>query len=238
MITWKNQISERLEILNTKQLFAIDFERSIDAIFESLEKHPQLGKLYSQNVSDDDFFSLKSHTSTVISQYMNYFYKRDIPKVIPKSVFFLMLALHDIGKPIAIEKGNRELQHYFTSKIINQIKDHLPCEVKDILALIDGDPLGKYFTGTSIEAVNLEIIQMSERSSFSFEDFFHLLVIYYQVDAGSYFVSSKQNGAISSIFRSDLSFNERKKRLWFSAKHEKKFNLLETSLFGEKKYYI
>lgn len=233
MITWKNQISQKLKKIDGTILSPIEVNTNIEALFDSLEAHPELGKLYSQSVGGNEWFSLKNHTMLVISQYLNYFYKRDLPKALPKSVFLLTLALHDIGKPIAIEKGNRGLQHHFTNKVINQIKDHLPFEVKDILAIVDGDPLGKYFTGTSLEEVILEIIQMSDRSSLSLKDFFHLLVVYYQVDVGSYLLLKEGKEIFSNIFRSNVSFNSKKQRLWFSSKHEKMFNILESSLFGK-----
>ena len=48
-----------------------------------------------------------------MSLYMNHFFIRDLPSIVPKSFFLLLFALHDLGKPIAIDKGDRSLQHSF-----------------------------------------------------------------------------------------------------------------------------
>jgi hypothetical protein len=231
-VIWKNLIEEKLNILSTRSLISQDVTSSIDEMLNVLDSHPQLTGVYSRVVGKEEKFTLKRHTSTVISQYMNYFFIRNLPIVVPKDFFLLLLALHDLGKPLAIDQGDRNLQHTFTCRLINNIKEHLPFDVQNILALINGDPLGRYFIGVELRKAIIEIRDMVKKSSLSLKDFFHLLIIFYQVDAGSYAIEEGENSVFSAIFRKDFPFYEEKQRLWFSPNHEKLFNRLENALFA------
>ena len=230
MEEWSILIAEKLSFLRRKRLSNNELNHYLHSFISILEKHPALHKLYDKPVGVWEGYSLRSHTVMVMNQYLNYFISHNLPHFIKKDVFLLLLALHDVGKPKAVEKGNKDLQHHYSRQIIDEIKKNLSFNIEEFISLIDGDPIGRYFCGESLAETKKQILEMTKKSPLSISDFFHNLCIYYQVDAGSY---TKIAGGVASeekIFRKNFEFNKAKKRLWFSKKYEKLFNELEISL--------
>lgn len=78
------------------------------------EKVPALEELYDVQVRH---YKIKEHTINVLNQFEKYFASHF--SEIEIEVYRLFLLLHDIGKPIAHKKGNRENQYSETIKIIS-----------------------------------------------------------------------------------------------------------------------
>lgn len=178
----------------------------------SLPEHPRINKDYPKKWSFDNpnlllnhlmnlsseikdlflkrvrHYFLKEHTLLVLNAYEKYFGSRQLN--IEQNLFRVFLALHDIGKPIANEEGDKSDQYKYTQQIIKKYWNQLPFDDEDLkvaLALSEGDYIGQYMQGilplestlSSLEEVakkyNLELLYLAE-----------LYSVYYQSDIAAY----------------------------------------------------
>lgn len=202
-------------------------------IINALCIHPELKHWYSQKVGSPDRLNLLQHTSAVIKNYVKYFDGQQQLFENEKH-YLLFLALHDIGKPMAIINGNKEEQHKFSIKIIDQIKDVLVLDnevIERIKHLLDGDPIGKYLNPTDSqtkeEAIE-QIKKMADSMGLSIKELWTTLAIYYQCDATGY------DSLRKSIFLNNAEgknvFDTVLKRLSFIENIEEKFKELENEI--------
>jgi len=135
-------------------------------------------------------YTVKQHTIMVLKQFEKYFSLNSLPAGINKNFFRIILAFHDIGKPEAIEEGDKRLQHKFTKKKITRIFERLGITVENeniALSLILGDPVGEYLKGfIDVKKAAEIIVKMAYKSGLQFKKFFELLMVYFKVDSGSY----------------------------------------------------
>lgn len=154
-----------------------------------------VGKISTINKEINEWFNSKvrhykliDHTKLVCKQFEKYFWV-DIWSIDP-NLFRVFLVIHDIGKPIAFQKGNKGDQYKYTQEIIKSIWDKLPFdenELKIVLKLLEGDTLGEYFQGKlSAEKSVTNIIRLSTECGLSSQVFFKIYMIYYQCDTASY----------------------------------------------------
>lgn len=140
-------------------------------------------------------YKLEHHTLLVLTAFEKYFRFNNLP--IDKAFFKLVLALHDIGKPTAFEKGTTSAQYSYTLKLIKATEKHYPFSTEEVavgLRLLKGDPIGQFFQD-KINITNCikEIREMHDGCFLRVEDFFSLLTIYYQCDVAAY---TKDDGGI------------------------------------------
>jgi hypothetical protein len=122
--------------------------------------------------------------------------------------------LHDIGKPIAIQHGDKRRQHQFTYAVIKRLGPSSPfgAHLDWILAVTSRDPLGDYLKNwTHIDAGSRAIREMASKSRMSLKDFFWSLVIYYQVDTSAYTSDAGANPFLDYLFE----FERDKQRILF-----------------------
>ena len=130
-----------------------------------LEK--QYPDTYEQGTDVWEGYTLKQHTLMVMKQFEKYFSDKTLPANVNKDNFRLILALHDIGKPEAIAKGGKHLQHEYTQQYVQKLFSELEIDKKHTdlaLALTSKDPIGKYIanrtnaldTRTDIENMAIE----------------------------------------------------------------------------------
>jgi len=160
-----------------------------------------LGKKFNADSGVREKYSIKRHTLMVLGQFEKYFADRDLPAGIGKDFFRTFLALHDIGKPDAIKKsGDRHNQHRYTvgimSSILNQL-DFSEQEVKIASSLVTEDVIGGYIRERySGKTATEELTKMANEAGLPFYDFLKLILIFYQVDAGSY---TEDAGGLKSL---------------------------------------
>jgi hypothetical protein len=228
---WRDELVGKLQVLNTQNIQILSDDH-LNQFISIMENHPVLKGIYSESVGLWEGYSLRRHTLMVLKQYMKYFGSRNLPQI-DKEPFFIILALHDIGKPLAISKGDKNLQHFYTKKIIQDVMVHLPFDLKNYISLIDGDPIGEYFKGRELDETIEQIEKMAKASSFEKHLFFELLMTYYQSDAGSYTKDAGGEPSLEFLFR-NFEFNESKKRLWFAPYYENLFEKLEKNFIIKK----
>ena len=149
----------------------------------------------------------------------------------------VFLAIHDIGKPKAENKGNKDLQHLYSIQLFNEVKDkfELTENEQDIfIALLSDDPLGKYLQSSISLDEAISLIQKTAASNnLKVDDLFKLLTVYYQVDAGSYTKDAGGYPYLEKLFKYNSEnkiIDESKNRLIFSPHYEEKYNDLLVSL--------
>ncbi|MBP9733469.1 MAG: hypothetical protein KBD07_03740 [Candidatus Omnitrophica bacterium] len=226
--------ADRLAVLlHSSPYFPDDLlnELSLDLEFE--------GHL-NQNVGVVVPFTLRVHTLRVMECYEKHFARR--PKVVAqeRAWFRLFLALHDIGKPLAIEAGDKDWQHRFTVEILRRTRSFYPVsniEFNDWIALVNGDPLGAYLKGLRSADEAGELIRaMAAQSSLEFSDFCRRLMIYYQCDVSAYTRRAKLMGALDGLFDWDsdgeIRFDEQRGILVFSSRIRELLGALGTADFN------
>jgi len=150
-----------------------------------------LDKEFSADSGVREKYSIKRHTLMVMGQFEKYFGKSELPAGVSKRLFRTFLALHDIGKSDAIRKtGDKHNQHRYTVEIMGSVLSQLGFseqEVRIALVLVSEDIIGGYIRGHYRgKGATEELAKMADGAGLPFYDFLRLLLIFYQVDAGSY----------------------------------------------------
>lgn len=162
---------------------------------------------YKQGVGVWEGYTLEVHTLMVMGQFEKYFGDKDLPSGIDKNIFRLILALHDVGKPEAISRGGKHLQHEYTQQYIQSLFEALGIDQRHTdlaLVLTSGDPIGKYLT-SRMDAMQTRttIEQMANEAKMPVDEFFELLCIYYKLDAGSYTENAGGLRSLDDLFDFD-----------------------------------
>lgn len=192
-------------------------------------------------------YSLEEHTIMVCEMFESYFAETYNERC-GIEAFRLLLCLHDIGKPLSLENGDKEHQWKYTVQMIEARKADLPFSENDYLtgiSLISDDPLGLYIRNKiNIQEAKNRIIKMLNASGFGItvENFFKLLSVYYQTDAGAYtaegYIGDKdgffEKPKLEAVFKKDTSgklcFSKELGRFIFSDDIEDKVALLHEVL--------
>jgi len=160
----------------------------------------QYPEVYEQDVGVWEGYTLKQHTLMVMRQFEKYFGDKNLPLDVDKGIFRLILALHDVGKPEAIAKGGKYLQHEYTQTHIQELFSSLGIDKKHTalaIVLASGDPIGKYVTSRMNASDTKKVIEdMANKANMPTEEFFELLCTYYKLDAGSY---TENAGGLKSL---------------------------------------
>jgi len=195
-------------------------ERIIDLI------RKQYPDTYEKDVGVREKYTLEEHTLMVMKQFEKYFWNKILPWDIDLNMFRLILALHDIGKPEAISKGGKHLQHKYTQIYIESLFEALHIDerhTKLALVLTSGDPIGKYLT-SKIDATETRkaIEEMANNAEMPISEFFKLLCIFYKSDAWSYTENAGGLKSLDSLF----NFNEKGRNLAFAPDTQEKIDQL------------
>jgi hypothetical protein len=189
-------------------------------------------KEYASGIGVHEGYTLEQHTTMVLNQFEKYFRDRNLPGGMKTESFKTLLALHDIGKPAAIEAGDKTRQHEFTLPLLEKSLKALKgsgwgsidrISEKDAnaaVALINADVIGEYLQGKISPEETAEIIKKNAKAAgMNPEDFLDLELILFKVDAGSY---TEDAGGIRSL---DYLFKFGK-RLDFADSVKKQIDLL------------
>ncbi|HAM35525.1 MAG TPA: hypothetical protein DCP85_06315 [Elusimicrobia bacterium] len=182
-----------------------DFEPRV--LLEELKKDDFLKRQYNKSVGVGEGYTLEQHTLMVLGQFERYF-KAALPGNVDRGFFRLVLALHDIGKPRAVEDGDKSNQHEHTREIMRTYLTGLhftPSQIRMAVGLIDGDPIGPYIKGGDLSAYKFEIQVMAKKAGLAPDVFFDLLRIFYMVDAGSYTADAGGKPSLDDLFVFDHS---------------------------------
>jgi len=204
------------------------FEKDFKEIFE-----------YPVVVSAGKAYSLRKHTEMVMGQFEKYFKRKKMPCGMVSNFFEVILALHDIGKPEAIEKtGDKERQHEYTEKIMRSVLPKLGYGEQEIslaTALIAEDPIGGYLQYGDENSAE-DIVRIAEEHGLEKNDFLELLTILFCVDAGGY--TKDAGGSEFSSTNSLFTFNPEKKEMSLSPKTKRRYDILAKKVGEIKSFQI
>src|SRR5687767_7515118 len=117
-----------------------------EELLNSLCTDKNLEKLFSASAGIWEGYSIREHTLMVMKMFEN-FWACCIPDE-QKKLWRMFLALHDIGKPIAIARfGDKGKQHATTLPIIRQVMSDYgfsDAEIYRAELLVDQDTIGLY----------------------------------------------------------------------------------------------
>jgi hypothetical protein len=129
-------------------------------LIAELKKHPRVAFLYEQDSRIPEKYTIEEHTEMVLGQFERYLVNAPMPSGITKDELRLMLALHDIGKSIPLNKDD---QHRATIEVIESLRADLPISESGWAIgrlLIDNDLIG-----LTIRAGTAQLATMSERKA-------------------------------------------------------------------------
>lgn len=175
-----------------------------EAVVEELAKNRDFAAALRTNVGLRESYTLRSHTLSVMDCYEKHFAQIPDTDARSRGLFRIFLALHDIGKPRAIEAGDKRFQHRFTVQMMRQTRGSYPVtdrEFEDWIALVNGDPIGGFLKGeVTPDAATDEIRRMAARSSLPAERFLRQLLVYYQCDVSAYTSRTGRTGILDDLF--------------------------------------
>lgn len=177
-------------------------------------------------------YSLRRHTLSVLDVFESYF--SSLFDLGQRNCMRMLLALHDIGKPMAIQRGDKTLQHRFTVRIINRLPDHWIASPQRnwLCTLLADDYLGDFLKGNYSEKQCL--LRLSEAHARTGTDktiFFNHLSVYYQCDIAGYTRLGDLTSALDCLFEWDETLNtpildNRIKLFKFSSEIQSKYELI------------
>lgn len=128
-----------------------------EGLIAALKQNPRLAHLYEQDSGVMESYSIERHSLFVLHQFERYFCDHPIP-VLSLEAMRIMLALHDIGKPL---RNATESQHQCTLRILDELQADLPIssyEFRIIRALVSQD-----FVGTLIRMAIVKSATVADR---------------------------------------------------------------------------
>lgn len=186
-----------------EELRSTDFKP--DLLIGILEESPFIKSLYESSVGVSEGYNLKEHTTMVLSQYEKYFADRWRSPLISQEGFRLLLALHDLGKPLVVKvTGSTSEQHEYTMKFLPKIVESMnlkPQEIEVIAGIASQDYLGQYLQNqSSAEATAENIKSLAHSLGVPVTQLFELIKMYYICDAGSYTEDAGGKRALDGLF--------------------------------------
>lgn len=169
-------------------------------LVDSMQQVPELKKLLYSDAGVWEGYTIKEHTLRVIEllnqqyacQVTPEFEKKMSQKLrVPfKNFMQLTMSLHDIGKPLAVEAGDKSRQHEFTRPVMERglKKMNIPEAAASVaLELTDNDAIGDYLKGSiNLEEAVTELEKQVKKTGLTNEEYFRLQQLFYTADAGSY----------------------------------------------------
>jgi hypothetical protein len=199
--------------LEGKEGVKLSFAREqLDAILQNPEHTPQevltlfekdFGSEFGKDAGVWEGYSLREHTGMVLNQYRKYFYSGELPSGVDKNFMEVLLTLHDIGKPEAIAHGDKYKQHEYTEPVLRNTLGQLGYDEKDIAlasAVVDGDAIGEYLKGGDASRCAQEVMHSADKAGMPVDEFWKLLKVYYQSDAGSYTADAGGKPSLDRLF--------------------------------------
>lgn len=166
------------------------------ALIDLFSVNPKIYRLFNSDAGVNGELTIREHSLRVLKIFDTNLERGELKAtrvsdgVRVASVMRAALALHDIGKPLAILAGDKALQHQFTIPILQREMRRVGFNQKEIAlakALVEGEVIGQLLQKMiSIEQAEFVLKQYAARVEMSPDDFFSLKAAFYIADAGSY----------------------------------------------------
>ncbi len=237
----KNVSEYQLESSMIPEILAMVNQTEFDtsALVEMFAKaSDSLKKLYAADTrvwesTAESPITIGMHTIKVIRQFEEQIRSENWESgVLSKAEFRLMLALHDIGKPLG--KSNKD-QHIYTEPIMREVLSQFsinPAKIEIMVGIACSSIFGSYFRDSIDEdTAAARFKTMSDKLHISVEELLPLMMHYYIADAGTYTKFAGGTESLDYIFvyknrKLMLAphFLHKVDRLLFSLLHEMRFS--------------
>ncbi len=163
--------------------------RSFKIVIKEIKKDRFLNKMFLDFNEKEKGITIETHVIDVFKQYLleskRLVFNTRFLRVLP-----IAIALHDIGKPLAIEQGRRDLQHNFTIPLIRSYLNEKHWPEEDVNLVVDlvsysglGD-LAKKTKTADVVVKELRILAANLRVPVS--ELYQAKRAFYFSDAGAY----------------------------------------------------
>ncbi len=176
----------------------------IHALSEALD----ISKDYDTDSMVRENLSVRQHTLMVLGQFDNYFSHTKLPLGIGVDKWRILFALHDVlGKPEAIKRGDKTLQHEI-------LREHLPAALKKLgfrakdikiaQAVLGNEAIGAYVQNEIDDKKVVEYVdKIVTVAKCSPQEALMSMVMYWMVDAGAYTSDAGTDGNLDFLFEFD-----------------------------------
>lgn len=163
--------------------------REFDGLMDQLKAHGDFQNLYSQYNEAVKKITIEEHTRDVFRQFLIETHHAPLDRRILK-IMPVTIALHDIGKPLAISAGNRDSQHLFTVPIMESfLKENGwdSLDIKRSLALVSFTGFGQVLKKEKTAfMVAQEINKLARELEMTPKEFYLAKRAFFLADAGAY----------------------------------------------------
>jgi len=171
----------------------------------ALKKTDYIKNLYEESAGVWEGYSLEEHSLMVLEQFKKYFFDTFSSPIISRDGFALMLALHDIGKPLAARiKQDTKQQHKYGLKFIPHLAGGLGLSTYEselVTVLANQDVLGSFIQNQiSLEQAGALVRDKAKEVGVPVQDFFDLLKTYYMCDASAYTLDAGGKNLLDFLF--------------------------------------
>jgi hypothetical protein len=175
------------------------------ALLRVLEESPYMNTLYKSDSGVKERYSLEQHTGMVMNQFEKYFADSWSSPLISRNHMRMILALHDLGKPLAKQvTGSTADQHEYTLKFVPPILEGMNFGEKEaeiVTAMIDQDFLGEFFQGKKAANVTAQLIKdKAQELGVQTRDLMDIARVFYICDAGSYTTDAGGRASLDKLF--------------------------------------
>jgi hypothetical protein len=168
-----------------------------EEVIEFLSHETQLKDLFAASAGVWEGYSIKQHTLMVFevfaeqfSAYQQFYQFKTNQDVRLSQTLKFAIALHDIGKPYAIQAGNKNRQHEFTVPILEKALSHFGFsenETRLAKALVGNDIMGDLVKGIiNAKQAKSRLAAVADEAGMPLGEFVPLQFLFYTIDAASY----------------------------------------------------
>ena len=185
--------------VNTEKFWNILSTQEVNGkeIIEQLSQDKAIKNLFEKSAGLFEGYTVQEHTLMVFAvfkeQFNNYnkHFKFNVPSDIRLfETLKMAIALHDIGKSLADERGDKERQHEYTIPILKfQLKkfNFSTNEINFVQSLVGHDIIGGLMQQKiSLEEAKSRLQTAANNAKMSLHDFLPLQLLFYTIDAASY----------------------------------------------------
>lgn len=179
---------------------------SIETLLQTAKISAELERLLVASAQVWENYTIEEHTKMVLGMFERFWARYYQPE--ERQFWRLFLLLHDIGKPISVEKyGTKDNQHETTWPVMKEVMETAgfsELELARAHALLEQDILGKYFKDRlSLNDSVKEIQRVQDEGKWTMDETTFRLKTFFCSDAGGYTQFAGGSYSLDYLFEVD-----------------------------------
>lgn len=200
-------------------------------LINTLKQSPYLANLYESSVGVHEGYTLEQHTGMVGTQFERYFSDQWSSSLVSKENFRMMLAVHDLGKPLAFQlTGDTAQQHEYTLKFVPKLLQGMGISQREadiMTGVINQDYIGEFMQDKlTAEQAAQGIRNKALELGVPTNEIFDLIRVYYMSDASSYTGDAGGQSSLDHLFVFDRQAESNKGQIRLSDDAQAKISQL------------